>query len=105
MMDMDQSSDSSTTSVIWMEGTLTAEPEYLTVWPSGKKAFLYAQPVGSERTVRIEADTAMTLAIELVKPSRDSGLLCRGEITRDEQGEPMIHARSLAFDVITGEPQ
>lgn len=104
-MDMDQSNNSPTTSVVWMEGTLTAEPEYLTVWPSGKKAILYARPVGGERTVRIEADAAMTLAIELVKPDRDSGLLCRGEIARDEQGEPMIHARSVAFDVITGDPR
>lgn len=104
-MDMNQSNDSSTTSVVWMEGTLTAEPEYMTVWPSGRKAFLYARPVGGERTVRIEADAAMTVAIELVKPDRDSGLLCRGEMARDEQGEPMIHARSLAFDVITGDPR
>lgn len=101
-MNMDQNNDSSNAGVVWLEGTLTADPEYLTVWPSGKKAFLYAMPMGGERTVRISADTAMAAAIELAKPGKDSMLLCRGEIAKDEQGEPMIHARSLAFDIITG---
>lgn len=104
MMDMEHRNDSSTTSVVWMEGTLTADPEYMTVWPSGKKTFLYARPVGGDRAVRIAADAAMTAAIERAKPSKDSVVLCRGEIARDEQGDPMIHAHSLAFDVITGDP-